>query len=307
WYLWAAPGVLLLALGTFPWRKGRTAVIRALVFVGVTLVGAAAVASPLLYQILTLGADVPDRYAYLTVYIDPAYVLGWASDRSGTLDFHTWPVAGELAGQTGFALLLIAGVGLGIGLGLRNIAVRAAAATLAGAWLMRFWFASHMAHNKAIQLYPRTTWIIMYCLMILAVLGLMAVVDRGTGWGNRALAAKDSTTQVIPGRVIRQLAAGMVCALALFATMGASWSVNRYLPEDQSKGTMGLDAWRAHTIKKPNGKCPKYSPVSRCADPIVKDWKPSADDGYIWCGNVAEADWPAVCGRKAPWLDQAQK
>ncbi|WP_033824204.1 hypothetical protein, partial [Kitasatospora sp. MBT63] len=105
---------------------------------------------------------------------DPAYVLGWASDRSGTLDFHTWPVAGELAGQTGFALLLIAGVGLGIGLGLRNIAVRAAAATLAGAWLMRFWFASHMAHNKAIQLYPRTTWIIMYCLMILAVLGLMA-------------------------------------------------------------------------------------------------------------------------------------
>ncbi|GAA2743788.1 hypothetical protein [Kitasatospora cinereorecta] len=308
WYLWAAPGILVLALALVPWRRGRAAVGRALLFGAVTAVTAAIVGAPLLNQMLRAGgAAVPDRYAYLAVYADPAYVMGWASDRSGQLTYDTWPAPGELAGQSGFAVLLLLGVGLGIGLGLRDIAVRTAAAVLAGAWLLRFWFASHMAHDRAVQLYPRTTWIILYCLMILAVLGLMSLADRAVGARASALdaPAPAGSAAPAPGSAVRQLAAGMVCALALFTAMGASWTVNRYMPEDPSHNSMGLDAWRAQTIKKADGTCPRYAPVRNCADIVVQDWTPRPDEGALWCGGIAAADWPAVCGRKAPWTDQA--
>ncbi|MFG2984186.1 hypothetical protein ACGFYQ_23525 [Streptomyces sp. NPDC048258] len=307
WYVWAAPGAALLFLFLFPWRAGAPTVKRAAAFVAAVLVTAGVIGAPLLYQMVRLGAQTPDRYAYLGVYADPAYVLGWTSDRTGTLTYQDWPVSGDMAGQTGFALLLLFGVGLGVGLGLRNIMVRTAAAVLAGAWLARFWFASNMAHDKAVQLFPRTTWIIMYCLMILAVLGMMMVVQRGTGWAERTLrpAGADPAARVVPRRAVRQLSAGMVCAVALFATMGASWSANRYMPAPESDNTMGLDAWRAHVIKKPNGQCPRYSPVKNCDDLNVKLWKQFKDDGEIWCANIVAKDWPAVCGRKAPFKDKS--
>lgn len=302
WYVWAAPGVGLLALFLFPWRGGARVVKRAGAFVGVTLLTAGVVGAPLLYQMVRLGSETPDRYAFLAVYADPAYVLGWVSDRSGQLTYQTWPAAGEMAGQSGFALLLLFGVGLGVGLGLRNVMVRTAAATLAGAWLARFWFASHMAHEKAVQLYPRTTWIIMYCLMILAVLGMMAVVDRGSGWVERVLRRDGAApaARVVPRRVVQQLSAGMLCVLALFAAMSASWSVNRYMPQSDNT-TMGIDAWRAHTIKKADGSCPRFAPDRKnCADIVTNDWRPNKDDGDIWCGGIEPLSWQAVCGRKAP-------
>ncbi|MCX5304302.1 hypothetical protein [Streptomyces sp. NBC_00040] len=307
WYVWAAPGVGLLALFLFPWRGGARKVKATLVYIGATVATAAVVGAPLLYQMVRLGADNPDRYAFLSVYADPAYVLGWVSDRSGGLTYRTWPVSGEMAGQTGFTLLLLFGAGLGIGLGLRNIMVRTAAAVLAGAWLARFWFASHMVQAKAVQLYPRTTWIIMYCLMILAVLGLMVAVDRGSGWLERTVRPRSADGDgdgaprgpVLPRRAVQQLSAGMVCVLALFATMGASWSVNRYMPDKDEK-SMGVDAWRAHTLKKPNGTCPRFAPVKDCADVKIQNWKPTADRGYLWCGGLDPEEWPAVCGRRAP-------
>ncbi|MFG2879578.1 hypothetical protein ACGFYU_31985 [Streptomyces sp. NPDC048337] len=300
WYVWSAPGVGLLALFLFPWRRGAAARKRALVFVGTTLLTAGVIGAPLLYQMLRLGSQHPDRYAYLSVYVDPAYVLGWASDRPGTLTYQNWPVPGEMAGQSGFALLLLLGVGLGVGLGLRSIMVRTAAAVLVGAWLVRFWFASHMAHEQAVQLFPRTTWMIMYCLMILAVLGVMAAVQRGSGWAERSLRASGpAAARVIPRRTVQQLAAGLVCVIALFATMGASWNVNRYMPNPDTN-TMGIDAYRAHGLKKPNGKCPRYSPYKQCADVSTWDWKPNRDDGKIWCGNIPYDKWPVVCGRKGP-------
>ncbi|MEU7724706.1 hypothetical protein AB0B78_05620 [Streptomyces sp. NPDC040724] len=302
WYVWAAPGVFLLALCVFPWRAGKAVVKRTAAFVGVTLLTAGVVGAPLIYQMARLGSQTPDRYAFLAVYVDPAYVLGWVSDRSGKLEYQTWPVAGEMAGQSGFALLLLFAVGLGVGLGLRNIMVLTAAATLAGAWLARFWFASHMAHDKAVQLFPRTTWIIMYCLMILAVLGMMAVVNRGSGWAERTLRPSGAApaARVVPRRVVAQLATGMVCAIALFATMGASWSVNRYMPQSDNM-TMGIDAWRAHTVKKADGTCPRFAPdKKKCADIVTNDWKQNADDGEIWCGGIGPLNWKAVCGRKAP-------
>ncbi|MEV6972928.1 hypothetical protein [Kitasatospora sp. NPDC093806] len=303
WYLWAAPGSFLLALLIFPWRRGKRALQRALVFLGAMLVTAAVIGAPLLYQLVKLGASTMDRYAYINTYIDPAYVLGWASDRSGTLTYHNWPESGELAGQTGFALLLLLGVGLGVGLGLRNIVVRTTGFVLIGAWLLRFWFASHMEHNQAVQLYPRTTWIIFYCLIILTVMGIMLTYERGFGWVRSTLAdvAPARAARISP-RVLAQLAAGLICAVALFTTMGGSWSANRFMPStNPGVEDMGLDALRAHLQALENGDCPKYSPYKgkQACNPVNKDlaeYTFGPDEFKLWCANTGPA-WEQVCGR----------
>ncbi|MCX4802841.1 hypothetical protein ACFWWM_21425 [Streptomyces sp. NPDC058682] len=304
WYLWAAPGAFILALMLFPWRRGRAAIKRALQFLGTILVTAAVIGAPLLYQLVRLGATTKDRYAYINTYIDPAYVLGWASDRSGELSYHSFPVSGELAGQTGFGVLLLLGVGLGVGLGLRNIVVRTAGFVLAGAWLLRFWFASHMEHNQAVQLYPRTTWIIFYCLIILAVLGVMLTYQRGFGW------IRGTLKEVAPARAVRispramsQLAAGLICAIALFATMGGSWSANRFMPStNPGVEDLGLDALRAHQQQLDNGECPKYSPNKgkKACKPInmrLSEYTFEPDKGQLWCANVSGENRDLVCGR----------
>ncbi|MER7579461.1 hypothetical protein [Kitasatospora sp. NPDC097691] len=304
WYLWAAPGSFILVLMLFPWRRGRTALKRTLVFLATMLVTAGVIGAPLLYQLVRLGASTTDRYAYINTYIDPAYVMGWASDRSGDLTYHNWPGTGDIAGQTGFGILLLVAVGIGVGLGLRNMVVRTAGFVLAGAWLLRFWFASHMEHNQAVQLYPRTTWIILYCLMILAVMGVMLTYERGFGWVRETLreVAPSRAARISP-RVMAQLAAGLVCALALFATMGGSWSANRFMPStNPGVEDMGLDALRAHLQQLDNGECPKYSPYKgqQACNPVNMDlaeYTFGPDQGHLWCANTTSKDVDATCGR----------
>ncbi|MET9693803.1 hypothetical protein ABZY81_36130 [Streptomyces sp. NPDC006514] len=306
WYLWAAPGGFVLGLLLFPWRRGRVAVKRALTFLGAMLATAAVIGAPLLYQLARLGASTVDRYAYINTYLDPAYVMGWASDRAGEQTYHNFPVSGELAGQTGFGILLLLGVGIGVGLGLRNIVVRTAGFVLVGAWLLRFWFASHMAHNQAVQLYPRTTWIIFYCLIILAVLGLMLTYERGFGWirGTLQEVAPARAARISP-RLLSQLAAGLICVTALFATMGGSWSANRFMPStNPGVEDLGLDALRAHLQQLPNGKCPKYSPYKGKQDCAPVNMKlseyvfvPPARPS-LWCANTTAQNHDLVCGRQ---------
>ncbi|MER7750481.1 hypothetical protein [Kitasatospora sp. NPDC097643] len=317
WFVWAAPGVFVLTLFVIPWRQGAARIKRVLLFLGATLVSAGVVGSPLLYELVRLGAQAKDRYAYLSVYIDPAYIMGWASDRNAGMTYHDFPWRGELSGQSAYTLMLLAGAALALGLGLRSITVRTVAATLVSAWLLRFYFASHLAQAKAVQLYPRTTWIILYALMILAVLGLMFAVQRGTGWlrtVQRIGVDGGPAPLTLGSSVTGRLVAGAVCAVALFATMAASWSVDRYMPTTKpefvptanAKGVdMGADAWRAHILVNKNGKCPKYDPAgpTDCA-PVNKDLKEynnEPDKGRLWCANVSGEDWALVCGYKRPW------
>ncbi|MFD7261579.1 hypothetical protein [Streptomyces sp. NPDC059874] len=303
WYLWAAPGSFILVLMLFPWRRGRVAIKRAVLFLGTILITAAVIGAPLVYQLVRLGATTKDRYAYLNTYIDPAYVLGWASDRAGNLNYQNFPVSGELAGQTGFSVLLLLGVGIGVGLGLRNVVVRTAGFVLAGAWLLRFWFASHMEQNQAVQLYPRTTWIIYYCLIILAVLGVMLTYERAFGWirGTLKEVAPARAARISP-RAMSQLAAGLICAIALFATMGGSWSANRYMPSTTpGVEDMGLDALRAHLQQLDNGQCPKYSPNKgkQACKPInrkLSEYTFVPDQNHLWCANTG-GNHDLICGR----------
>ncbi|KOU30512.1 hypothetical protein [Streptomyces sp. WM6368] len=304
WYLWAAPGAFVLGLLLFPWRRGRVAIKRALILLGTVLVTAAVIGAPLLYQLVRLGATTKDRYAYINTYLDPAYVLGWASDRTGELSHHNFPASGELAGQTGFGILLLLGVGIGVGLGLRNLLVRTAGFVLAGAWLLRFHFASRMEQTQAVQLYPRTTWIIFYCLIVLAVLGVILTYERVFGWirGTLEEVAPDRAARISP-RVMSRLAAGLICAIALFATMGGSWSANRFMPStNPGVEDMGLDALRAHMQQLDNGKCPKYSPYKgkQACRPINMKLSAYAfvpDQPHLWCANTGTTEYQLVCGR----------
>ncbi|MER8183952.1 hypothetical protein [Kitasatospora sp. NPDC094015] len=304
WFVWTAPGVMVLALFLVPWRRGAAALRRALVFLGVTLLSAGVVGAPLLVQMVRLGATTKDRYAYVMTYTDPAYVMGWVSDRQGHQSYHTVPGAGGLAGQGGLTLALLAAVALGIGFGLRNTVVRTAAAGLISAWLLRFWFASHMQHDQAVQLYPRTTWIIMYSLMILAVFGVMLAGRSGLAWLRAvAKASGDSPASRISAKSVVRVTSGVLCALALFATMGASWSANRYMPSTE-KGVedMGLDAYRAHFIQQQDGKCPKYGGTTGCS-PInmeLHEYTFGPDDYKLYCGNAEPVEWQVLCGRQGP-------
>ncbi|MER7848737.1 hypothetical protein ABTZ03_32910 [Kitasatospora sp. NPDC096077] len=311
WFVWAAPGVLVLVGSVLPWRKGAARLKRALLFLAVAAASAALVGAPLLYQLVRLGATTKDRYAMITVYADPAYVMGWMSDRPGTQTYHNWPLSGELAGQSAFTLLVLAAAALAIGLGSGGILVRTVTTVLVSSWLLRFWFASQLERTQAVQLYPRTTWIIMYCLIVLAVLGLMLAAQRVTAW-SRTLSHPGSGTPGTSGTsggpsllTIRRMTAGGVCAIALFAAMAGSWSANRYMPTtDPGVLDMGLDARRAHLLKDATGHCPRYSPVATCAginqNLSVRDTGP--DDLQLWCANVPGPDWPTTCGRKAPWI-----
>ncbi|MER7667237.1 hypothetical protein ABTY61_02075 [Kitasatospora sp. NPDC096128] len=319
WFVWAAPGVLVLTGFLLPWRKGGAGLRRALLFAGVTVLSAAVVGSPLLYQMVRLGATTKDRYAMITVYADPAYVMGWVSDRAGTQTYHNWPLSGELAGQSTFTLLVLGAAALAIGLGAGRVLVQTAAAVLVSSWLLRFWFASRMERTQAVQLYPRTTWIIMYCLIVLAVLGLMLVVRRAASGARTGAGARSGDgAQPGPGTptagrapaepgflTLRRVLAGGVCAIALFTAMAGSWSANRYMPStDPGVQDMGLDAWRAHVLKDATGQCPRYSPVATCAG-LNQDLSARVagpDDYQLWCANAPAAEWPLTCGRKAPWL-----
>ncbi|MFJ7244765.1 hypothetical protein ACIQWA_08960 [Kitasatospora sp. NPDC098652] len=304
WFVWAAPGVLVLVGFSIPWRAGAARLRRTLLFLGVTVVSAALVGAPLLYQMVRFGATTKDRYAMITVYADPAYVMGWASDRAGTQTYHNWPVSGELAGQSAFTLLLLAAAALAIGLGSGGVLVRTVATVLVSSWLLRFWFAAQMERTQAVQLYPRTTWIIMYCLIVLAVLGLMLAVRHTAAW-SRTLSRPGGGPAT--GRsllTVRRITAAGVCAIALFTAMAGSWSANRYIPTTApGVQDMGLDAWRAHAIKDADGRCPRYSPVATCADVNrgLTARKESSDDPGLWCAGVPAAEWPVTCGRKAPW------
>ncbi|GAA0692562.1 hypothetical protein GCM10010193_53880 [Kitasatospora atroaurantiaca] len=297
WFVWSAPGALVGILALVPWRHGRSALARAGVLLGGTALAAGLVGAPLLLRMAQHGAAAVDRYAYFDVYIDPAYVMGWRYDRSGWPASWAWPPPGELAGQGTFTLLVLAGLALALALGLRRPAVVAALSCLAGAWVLRFWFAGHMQRDQAVMLYPRTTWLILYALITLTVLAAM-LLSGGVQAAWQRLTARQAVR--LPRFLGRRLAAGSLCGLAVFGAMAGSWSANRYMPSDPAKGDMGLDAWRSHTLERADGSCSPYAPGHTCTAPHEL-WRPQdSKDVRIWCGNVPYTSWTEYCGGKPP-------
>jgi galactan 5-O-arabinofuranosyltransferase len=267
WFLWSAPGALVAALVVFPWR----AALRGLALLGLAAAGLVLVAWPHLLGILHAAGTVQDRYFYFDTFAEPAYIAMWRNDLPG--ETGPWPPLGELAGVGVFSALLVAGLGVAVAVAGRRTAVLTLCALMAGAWVLRFAIASQMYATQTVQLYPRTTAEILFCLLLLAVLAARY-------GGRRAREAWQARTAEGNGHVPRNAAPvlGTLCAALLLALFMGSATADRYLPRND--GSVGLLAYVAQHVRQPDGTCPDYRGADGCApDPgalLRGEWRPGS-------------------------------
>ena len=232
WFQWAAPGVIVATLVLFPWRQAAGS---ALVLVGGAATTFLAITGSYLIGVLSSSA-LADQYAYFDVFTEPAYIAMWKGDLPGPLPM--WPPFGELGGVGVFTLVVIVGFGAAVALGRGRTLVISVAAIMAGAWLLRFWYASQMFDTRLVQLYPRTTALILYCLLVLAGFAVYLLVER------HRQAAAESPIHSSSGLI------GAICALALLFGSAASSISNAYMPRDTFPHSYGRLAWTAHHPKQ---------------------------------------------------------
>lgn len=266
WFLWSAPGALVVVLVRFPWR----APLRGLVLLGTAVAGLVAVAWPHLFGLIAAAGTVQDRYFYFDTAVEPAYIAMWRNDLPG--DVGPWPPPGELAGVGVFTVLLVVGLGVAVAVAGRRTAVLTAGALLAGAWVLRLAIASQMYETQTVQLYPRTTAEILFCLLLMVVLAARYGGRRlREAWRARAVTGN--------GHVPRNAAPviGALCAALLLALSMGSATADRYQPRNDH--SVGLLAYVAQHVREPDGTCPEYSGPSGCApDPGVLlrgEWPPA--------------------------------
>jgi hypothetical protein len=268
WFLWSAPGALVAVLVRFPWRHP----LRGLALLGLAAAGLVVVAWPHLSGLIAAAGTVQDRYFYFDTAVEPAYIAMWRNDLPG--DVGPWPPPGELAGVGVFTVLLVVGLGVAVAVAGRRTAVITACTLLAGAWVLRLAIAAQMYDTHTVQLYPRTTAEILFCLL------LMAVLAARYG-GRRVQAAWRTPTVTGNGHVPRNAAPliGALCAALLLALSMGSATADRYLPRND--GSVGLLAYVAQHVRQPDGTCPAYSGPGGCApDPgalLRGEWRPEGD------------------------------
>ena len=131
--------------------------------------------------LLSPNGGTSDNYMYFDTRTDPAYIAMWRND-SGANVGPTWPPLGELGNVGLFSVLLVAGLALALALGWRRTTVIACCGVMAGAWLLRFYLAGQMYATGKVQLYPRTTVLILYCLLVLIGYTIYLATDRIRDW-----------------------------------------------------------------------------------------------------------------------------
>ena len=123
------------------------------------------------------GAPCPDNFFYFDTCTDPAYIAMWRNDRpfgAGSV----WPPLGELGGVGVFTVLLTIGAGVALGLAWRRTVVIGIGFVIVGAWLVRMLLAGQMYATNTVRLYPRTTMVVLYGLLLLTGLAVF-FVSRG--------------------------------------------------------------------------------------------------------------------------------
>jgi galactan 5-O-arabinofuranosyltransferase len=200
----------------------------------------------------------PDPYFFFATSVDPAYVAISVTDLPGQLAKGVWPPPGELGGVGVYTGLVIIALGIAVWLGFRRTAVITTAAIFAGAWLMRFYYASEMYRSNLVNYWTRTTLELEYLFVALAVFAIMLAAGRlrqsaaqhglpeTPGPARHAAtaglrASGTAAQQALPGLVALMLAG------ALFAGSAASAITDRFMPADNN--SPGQLAWAAHHEK----------------------------------------------------------
>jgi len=258
WFLWSAPGAVLAMLLLFP-RRGS--MVRGLVLLGTSGAVFAVVAVVHLFPLVRGVGSVRDTYFYFDVFVEPAYIAMWRNDWAGGVA--TWPPPGELGGVGMFTVVLVAGLGAALWIGARHALVVVTASVLASAWVLRFIGAAAMHETKAVQLWPRATMQVLYCLLVLAGYALLLcldsvrsfVVDRRTNRGVDQPGLAGRSQPAVPAVAVLSAAA------LLFASAGSA-TADRYMPRNDD--STGYLAWIAHTTRTPTGDCPSRAPAGEC-------------------------------------------
>ncbi len=257
WFVWSALGVATAAMVVFPWRTGLR---RGAVLVAITAVTFTVVSARHLVGLLGAAGSSQDRYFYFDTDTEPAYVAMWRGDTPGTTG--PWPPPGEFAGMGVFSALLVVGLGTAVFLGRTRTDVLTIAACLAGAWIMRLLLASRMYATQAVQLYPRTTPEILYCLLLLTVLAAFLVTRRSSAYlsrwrGTDTFASSARSSLGTAGAPTRQSAsAATVAVLASMLVAGlfmGSATADRYMPRND--GSLGYLAFMSHYVRQEDGQC----------------------------------------------------
>lgn len=269
WFVWSSVGVVVLftMLLVHLFRAGGIRALgQGLVPLGATLVVFFALAGSYFVQLLSASGTTKDTYFYFDTASDPAYFAMWGADMPSAQHLLGWPPLGELGGVGLFSIVLVLGLGVALALGLRHPLVMTLAACTASAFFLRYWYASHMERDQAVQLYPRTSHQIMYCLIALTGLAVYFAAGRIREWARAHEVEVPLSARARPAMASRPRAVviGALAALGLLFGMAGSATANNSMPTDPAKPGMGLLSWRSHTIQQPDGTCPKYAPKGKC-------------------------------------------
>ncbi|MFY1637541.1 hypothetical protein ACN27F_30435 [Solwaraspora sp. WMMB335] len=248
WFVWCAGGVLLTIALLAPWRRGWRQLAA---YGGATMVTFVLVAWVHLRGLLAPTGGTSDDYFYFDTDTEPTYIAMWRNDRPADVG-EVWPPLGELGGVGVFTLLLAAGLGVAIALGWRRTIVVAVGACAASAWFLRMWLASEQWQTQTVRLYPRTTAVVLYCLLVLAGFGILLAVRAGQRAGPTAA----QRPRIAPVGLL------LIPLLFVLASAGSA-TVDRYLPDGRTDHT-GYFAWVAHLQPYPDGRCSRWGARHGC-------------------------------------------
>jgi hypothetical protein len=233
WFQWSAPGLFIATLVVFPWRGDRK---KAFAFLAITAAAFLALAG---YYLIGLVFDpatkIVDDYIYFDVKTEPMYIAMWRDDLGGGTG--VWPPIGELSGVGLYMILLSIGFGLAVAQKRKSTLVIVTSIVMGGAWFMRFNYARKLFATKLVQLYPRTTPLILYCLLILSGFAIYWLVQR---------VREDSPLRG------RNATIGAICGLLLFFASAGSATSDRYMPLNSDPPGTGFLAYNAQATERAN-------------------------------------------------------
>lgn len=233
WFQWSAPGFLVAAIAVFPWRRAPrhgAALCVAAIAVFAAITG---------YYISRVLAAPPleDYFQYFDSMTEPVYIAMWRGDLPGALE-HLWPPVGELGGVGLFTVALCIGWAASVALGAGRTAVIATSWIMIGTWLLRFHYAHRMWQTKRVQLYPRSTAELLYCLCVVTGFAVYLHVEA------RREHAPPTSPLRSPWGVI-----GALCGLGLLFLSSGSALTDRYMPRE-SGHDYGHLAYLSHTMPR---------------------------------------------------------
>jgi galactan 5-O-arabinofuranosyltransferase len=256
WLVWCAGGFLVAFCLVAPWRRGWRQVLS---FAAASLVAFTAVSWVHLRGLLAATGGTSDPYFYFDTFTDPAYFAMWRNDRPADVG-EVWPPLGELGGVGLFTILLMVGLGIALWLGWRRTAVITLGLCVASAWFLRMWLASEQWETQTVRLYPRTTMVLLYCLLLLTGFAVLLATNAARGWRLAGLASPAAP----PGSTA-PVGLLLIPLLFLLASAGSA-TIDHYLPDRRSDHA-GYFAWIAQTKRLLDGSCSVYGRLHGCVKP----------------------------------------